>query len=110
MGSRSFLQGISLTQGSNLRLLCLLHWQVDSLPLVPPGKPATQYNINFGKTEMKKTRRDLDGVSNLSLYPRKNTPAPGKLKLLFRPSSDRLFKFSLIHTLDVTMVVFPHPF
>ena len=28
-----FLQGISLTQGSNPRLLPLLHWQVGSLPL-----------------------------------------------------------------------------
>ena len=27
------------TQGWNLHLLCLLHWQVGSLPLVPPGKP-----------------------------------------------------------------------
>ena len=27
------------TQGSNLYLLCLLHWQVGSLPLAPPGKP-----------------------------------------------------------------------
>ena len=27
------LQGIFLTQGSNLSLLHLLHWQVDSLPL-----------------------------------------------------------------------------
>ena len=27
------LRGIFLTQGSNLSLLCLLHWQVDSLPL-----------------------------------------------------------------------------
>ena len=27
------LQGIFLTQGSNLHLLCLLHWQEDSLPL-----------------------------------------------------------------------------
>ena len=26
-------------QGSNPRLLCLLHWQEGSLPLVPPGKP-----------------------------------------------------------------------
>ena len=32
-------QGIFLTQGSNPCLLHLLHWQVDSLPLVPPGKP-----------------------------------------------------------------------
>ena len=23
------------------RVSCLLHWQVDSLPLVPPGKPQT---------------------------------------------------------------------
>ena len=35
----ALLQGIFLTQGSNLSLLCLLHWQVGSLPLVPPGKP-----------------------------------------------------------------------
>ena len=32
------LQGIFLTQGSNLSLLCRLHWQADSLPLAPPGK------------------------------------------------------------------------
>ena len=36
----ALLQGIFLTQGSNPHLLGLLHWQVDSLPLVPPGKPA----------------------------------------------------------------------
>ena len=34
-----FLQGIFPTQGSNMRLLCLLHWQPGSLPLVPPRKP-----------------------------------------------------------------------
>ena len=33
------LQGIFPTQGSNLCLLCLLHWQVCSLPLGPLGKP-----------------------------------------------------------------------
>ena len=32
------LQGIFLTQGLNLSLLCLLHWQIGSLPLAPPGK------------------------------------------------------------------------
>ena len=32
------LQGIFLTQGSNPRLLGLLHWQEDSLPLEPSGK------------------------------------------------------------------------
>ena len=33
------LQGIFPAQESNLCLLCLLHWHVDSLPLAPPGKP-----------------------------------------------------------------------
>ena len=30
--------GILPPQGSRLHLLCLLYWQVDSLPLAPPGK------------------------------------------------------------------------
>ena len=38
VGCHSLLQGIFLTQGLNLHLLCLLHWQADSLPLVLPGK------------------------------------------------------------------------
>ena len=38
VGCHALLQGIFPTQGWNPRLLCLLHWQVGSLPLVPPGK------------------------------------------------------------------------
>ena len=38
MGCLALLQGIFPTQGSNLRLLCLLHWQAGSLSLAPPGK------------------------------------------------------------------------
>ena len=34
----ALLQGISPTQGSNQNLLRLLHWQMSSLPLAPPGK------------------------------------------------------------------------
>ena len=39
VGCHALLQRIFPTQGLNLCLLCLLHWQVGSLPLVPPGKP-----------------------------------------------------------------------
>ena len=39
------LQGIFWTQGSNLHLLHLLHWQVCSLPLVPPGKHVWNISI-----------------------------------------------------------------
>ena len=36
-------QGIFPIQGSNLHLLCLLHWQVDSLPLNHLGSPKLTY-------------------------------------------------------------------
>ena len=39
VGCYALLQGIFLTQESNQHLLCLLHWQAGSLPLMPPGKP-----------------------------------------------------------------------
>ena len=39
VGYHALLQGIFPTQGLNPRLLCLLHWQVDTVPTVPPGKP-----------------------------------------------------------------------
>ena len=43
VGCHSLLQATFLTQSSNLHLLCLLHWQVDYLPLVPPEKPYIIY-------------------------------------------------------------------
>ena len=39
MCSHVYLQGIFPTQELNPCLPCLLHWQADSFPLVPPGKP-----------------------------------------------------------------------
>ena len=41
MGCYALFQGIFPTQGSNAYLLGPLHWQVNSLPLAPPGKPRT---------------------------------------------------------------------
>ena len=38
VGCHFLLQGIFPAQGSNPHFLHLLHWQVDSLPLPPPGK------------------------------------------------------------------------
>ena len=38
VGFHAFLQGIVLTQGSNLCLLCHLHWQAGSLPIMPPTR------------------------------------------------------------------------
>ena len=38
-------RGSSLTQGTNHRLLCLLHWQAGSLPLAPPVKPLQIHSV-----------------------------------------------------------------
>ena len=42
-GCHALLQGLFLTQGSNLSLLCLLHWQVDSLPVSHLENPSISY-------------------------------------------------------------------
>ena len=39
VGYHALLQGIFPTQGLDLRVLCVLHWQADSLALAAPGKP-----------------------------------------------------------------------
>ena len=44
-GGHALLQGIFLTQGLNPHLLCLLHWQVGSLSLLPPGKPPVDKSL-----------------------------------------------------------------
>ena len=46
LGCHALLQGIFPTQGSNLHLLCLLHWQVCSLLLAPPGKALTWHKTS----------------------------------------------------------------
>ena len=47
----ALLQGIFLTQGLNSCLLCLLHWQVGSLPLAPPLKGQRSLNCCMGEWE-----------------------------------------------------------
>ena len=66
VGCHALFQGIFLTQGSNTHLLCLLHWQVGSLPLVPLESPMhnallqnwywvsqSRYEVLYEKTTIK---------------------------------------------------------
>ena len=48
VGCHALFQGIFPTQGSNLHLFCLLHWQAGSLPLMPPGKPTS--SLEYSKS------------------------------------------------------------
>ena len=54
VGCHFLLQGIFPTQGSNPNLLCLLHWQVDSLPLSHLGSPfpRTENSLNCPRTSL----------------------------------------------------------
>ena len=45
VGSHFLLPGIFPTQGLNPHLLCLLHWQADSLPLCHMGSPNNWISI-----------------------------------------------------------------
>ena len=45
MGCHFLLQGIFPTQGSNPSLLCLLHWQMGSLPLCHLGSPTVSGSL-----------------------------------------------------------------
>ena len=44
VGCHAPLQGIFLTQESNPRFFCLLHWHAGALPLASPGKPIQSGN------------------------------------------------------------------
>ena len=88
VGCRALLQGIFLTQGLNSNLLHLLHWQIGSLPLAPPGKPKnnncstacksrnklekkeTPYILSWGGAVGRKTNNTIEYYSILfvSLY------------------------------------------
>ena len=58
------LQGIFPTQGSNLHLLSLLHWQADSLPLVPLGMPSSKYISNKKEDLRAMGAKWVGGVGN----------------------------------------------
>ena len=52
------LQRIFLTQGWKPHLLCLLHWQADSLPLAPPGKPHCVYVVYIFYIQREETEKE----------------------------------------------------
>ena len=70
MGCHALLQRIFLTQGSNLHLLCLLHWQADSFPLAPrkpdwrvedtnAAQPEKEGGGHAGYLELRRTKQKI---------------------------------------------------
>ena len=76
--------GIFSTQGSNLRLSCLLHWQVGSLPLAPPGKPSLSISIPYFLRHNTETRPINNPImaSNCSSWSETSFTLSQKLKMI----------------------------
>ena len=68
VGCHAFLWGIFPTQGLNLHLLCLRHWQAGSLPLVPPENPIENVTELPNKIKIVTT---LSSTSLLGIYTEK---------------------------------------
>ena len=56
----ALLQWIFLTQGLNLHLLCLLHWQAGPVPLAPLGKPRYIFTTNLCGNDSQAWFKDED--------------------------------------------------
>ena len=65
--------GDHLTQGLNLCLLCLLHWQEDCLPLAPPG---TEFNLWSGKMPQAKKQLSHHTATNEPMCCKYRRPRP----------------------------------
>ena len=62
VGCHALLQGIFPTQELNQHLLCLLHRQVGSLLLAPPGKPIHVHSSHVHNShKVKTTQMFIDG-------------------------------------------------
>ena len=69
------LQGIFPNQGLNPHLLCLLHWEVGSLPLAPLGQPQWWIHvINTAKSESERWSVVSDSLWPHGLYSPWNSP------------------------------------
>ena len=108
VGCHPLLHGFPI-QGLNPHLLCHLHWQAGSLPLVPPGKPTIGYTTIQNKKLKKK-------INNKAFSPRKKNridsviyttgsgvffkPEPASLATIYSPLSDIQGLSQLNHSWD----------
>ena len=84
-GFHALLQGIFLCLRDPSRIsLCLLHWQVGSLPLAPPGKPSLSISIPYFLRHNTETRPINNPImaSNCSSWSETSFTLSQKLKMI----------------------------
>ena len=85
VGSPFLLPGIFLTQGLNPHLLCLLHWQADSLPLCRQGslgKHAKWFQSSLtlcSPMDCSPPGSSVHGILQASIWSGLPCPSPGDL-------------------------------
>ena len=95
VGCHALLQGIFPIQGLNPYLLCLLHWQEGSSPLIPPAKPWT-YALFINKSQAQ-TSSQVKSLDHNHISAWTQTPCFGLLAVL----SLRARLASLAHSMQI---------
>ena len=95
VGCYALLQGIFPIQGLNPYLLCLLHWQEGSSPLIPPAKPWT-YALFINKSQAQ-TSSQVKSLDHNHISAWTQTPCFGLLAVL----SLRARLASLAHSMQI---------
>ena len=100
VGCHFLPQGIFPTQGSNPCLLHLLRWQVDSLPLAPPGKPfPSMHTTQLLLHQLPASARDVGGAGSIPGWgrsPGEENGTPCKYSCLENPM-DRGAWWAAVH-------------
>ena len=112
VGCHVFLQEIFPTQGSNAHLLHLLHWQVGSLPVVPPEKHPflllNQWTGEVDKNPEIQGRKALGNASSPWDQPMECSPHPVILHKSYRKPLSHYFCFLTMSLQSVSRMPVRH--
>ena len=99
MGCHFLLQRVFLAQGPNPGLLYLLHWQVGSLPLAPPGNPKLVSVFRLKETVNIQEINVCSAPPRHSMFPLCLSLINGSERYLVLIKPDLLCRLSLAHML-----------
>ena len=83
VGCHALLQEIFPTQGLTPGLLCLLHWQVSSSPLAPPGKDIEMWKELVQSHESLQRKRTKQLVFKFWIISQRNATCTEELDSYF---------------------------
>jgi len=103
MGCHFLLQGIFPTQGLNPHLMCLLHWQVDSLPLSHPGtsSPLAEEGMRPCSHRCQYSALVYSFIHSFNKYLASTNILPGIRELFLLTSLSPRIKYQLLSLLRV---------